>query len=297
MEMAEESFGLRKETYTMQTVLNYKAIDRTLRIVVTLILALLAILYIFPLLWMISSAFKFEIDVLEFPIRLIPKRVNLNNFTIIFTDREFIQYYINSIKVTSISIIGNLTFASLAGYAFARLRFKGRDAIFLIYIAMMMIPIQVTILPKYLIFSNLGLTNTHYALILPEMFSVFTTFLLRQNFIGIPYEFNEAGLIDGASQTQIFTNLILPLAKPGIMTATILSFTWIWNDYLNPLVFLSSTNKLTLTVGLHRFQESFSSNNALIMAGATISLIPVILVFVSLQKYFIESFASSGIKG
>ena len=161
----------------------------------------------------------------------------------------------------------------------------------------MMVPGQVLLLPKYIYFQNLHITNTHLALIMPGLFSVFGVLLMRQVFMQIPFEYTEAAYLDGASHPTIFLKLILPLAKPGLMTALLLAFSWSWNDYINPLVFLSNDKLFTLTVGLQRFQEDASTNYALIMAGATVSLIPLIVLFLFTQKYFIESFASAGVKG
>ena len=185
----------------------------------------------------------------------------------------------------------------MAAYAFGRLNFRGKKLLFTLYLSTMMVPGQVLLLPKYIYFSQLHITNTHLSLILPSLFSVFGVLLMRQVFMQIPFEYTEAAYIDGASHLRIFWNLILPLAKPGLMTALLLGFTWSWNDYLNPLVFLSNEDLFTLTVGLQRFQEDASTNYALIMAGATVSLIPLIVLFLFTQKYFIESFASAGVKG
>ena len=161
----------------------------------------------------------------------------------------------------------------------------------------MMIPSQVMLLPKYIYFSQLHIINSHMALILPGLFSVFSVLLMRNYFRSIPFELSEAANIDGAGQFRIFMQVILPLATPGLMTLLLLDFTWVWNDYMNPLIFLSNEKLFTLTVGLQRFQEDASTSYALIMAGATISLIPIIAIFLLTQKFFIESFASAGIKG
>ena len=246
---------------------------------------------------MISTSFKYEIDVMEFPVRLIPKNWNFQNYVTVFTKSDFPGYYLNSVKVTCITILGELCITTMAAYAFARLKFRGKKFLLTMYLSTMMIPGPVLLLPKYIYFSQLHLTNTHMALILPGLFSVFGVLLMRQVFMQIPFEYTEAAYMDGASHPSIFLRLILPLAKPGLMTVLLLGFTWSWNDYINPLVFLSNDNLFTITVGLQRFQEDASTNYALIMAGATVSLIPLILLFLFTQKYFIESFASAGVKG
>ncbi len=277
--------------------MSYKSKRLMLRIVVTVVLAALALVFVFPFLWMLSTSFKYEIDVMEFPVRLIPKNWNFQNYITVFTKSDFPGYYLNSIKVTLITIIGELCVTTMAAYAFARLTFRGKKFLFTLYLSTMMIPGQVLLLPKYIYFSQLHITNTHLALIMPGFFSVFGVMLMRQVFMQIPFEYTEAAYMDGASHPVIFLKLILPLAKPGVMTTLLLGFTWTWNDYINPLVFLSSDKLFTLTVGLQRFQEEASTNYALIMAGATVSLIPLIVLFFFTQRYFIESFASAGVKG
>ena len=267
------------------------------RILVTALVAMFALLCIMPFVWMVSTSFKYEIDVMNFPFKLVEDRVNLNNYRSVWSESNFPTYYLNSLKVTFLSLMGNLVITTMCAYGFARLRFRGKNLIFALYLATMMIPDQVTLLPKYLYFSSLSLTNNHLSLILPAMFNVFGVFLMRSYFESIPYEITEAAHVDGAGQLRIFAQVILPLARPGVMTLLLLSFTWSWNDYLNPLIYLSSDRLLTLTVGLQRFQESASTNYALIMAGATVSLIPILLLFLFTQKYFIESFATAGIKG
>lgn len=268
-----------------------------LRIGATVIVAVFAVSCIFPFIWMLSTSFKYEIDVMEFPIRLIPKNWNFNNYAEVMRNSNFPTYYWNSIKVAVISVAGQLLITTMAAYAFARLRFRGKEALYALYLATMMVPAQVIILPKYLYFSQLGLANTHWALILPSFFSVFGVLLMRGAFQSIPFELTEAAYIDGASHPLIYWKLILPLAKPALMTLVLIAFTWSWNDYINPLIFLSKDAMLTLTVGLQKFADEASNNYALIMAGASLSLIPIIAIFMTAQKYFIESFASAGIKG
>lgn len=268
-----------------------------LKILLTALVAIFALICIFPFVWMLSTSFKYEIDVMEFPISIIPKRWNFGNYVTVWTKSNFPRYYLNTMKVVFCTVLGEITVTTLAAYAFARLRFRGKGFLFMLYLATMMIPSQVMLLPKYIYFSALHITNTHFALIIPGLFSVFSVLLMKNYFSEIPFELSESGYIDGANHPRIFANLILPLAKPGLMTLLLLDFTWVWNDYMNPLVFIHSEKLFTLTVGLQRFQEEASTSYALIMAGATISIIPIIILFMFTQKFFIESFASSGIKG
>jgi len=270
---------------------------KAMKVAATVAVIAFSLFCIFPFVWMVSTSFKFEIDVMEFPIRLIPKRVNSGNYVTVWTRSNFPQYYLNTMKVAAISILGQLLITTMAAYSFARLRFPLKKMFFTVYLSTMMIPSQVMLLPKYIYFSRLHLTNTHLALILPSFFSVFGVLLMRNCFRDIPMELTEAAHIDGAGHGRIFWQIMLPLAKPGLMTLLLLSFSWSWNDYINPLIFLSKDSLFTLTVGLQRFQEEASTNYALIMAGATISLLPIIALFLFTQKFFIESFATAGIKG
>lgn len=264
---------------------------------VTLILLAGGIVCLAPLAWMLSTSFKYEIDVFEYPIRWIPKRLNPGTYARVFSDGSFFHYYWNSVKITGIGILGNLFFASLAAYAFARLRFKGKNFLFMLYLATMMVPSQIILVPKYMLFDWLHLYNTHWALILPGFFDVFGVFLLRQSFMSIPMTLSEAALIDGASQTQVYSRIILPMAKPTLMTLLLLNFTNYWNDYINPKTFLLDADLYPLTVGLQKFQISNSSNYSTIMAGTVVALIPILIVFLIAQRYFVESVAFSGIKG
>jgi multiple sugar transport system permease protein len=275
----------------------HKKIVRIFRVVVTLLVAVFALLCIMPFVWMISTSFKYEIDVMNFPFKLIEDRVNVTNYATVWFKSNFPLYYWNSIKVTGFSLLGNLAFTTMAAYAFGRLRFRGKEIIFAVYLATMMIPDQVTILPKYLYFGAMRITDSHLALILPAIFNVFGTFLMRGYFESIPFELTEAAVVDGAGQFRIFSRVILPLAPAGVMTLLLLSFSYSWNEYLSPLIFLISENLFTITIGLQYFMDSASTNFALIMAGATLAVFPVLIFFLFSQKYFIESFAAVGIKG
>ena len=269
----------------------------TARWLVTLLLLLFGIVCLAPLAWMISTSFKFEVDVFEYPMRWIPRRINTKTYERVFSDNSFLLYYLNSIKITGIGVAGNLFFASLAGYAFARLRFKGSSVIFMIYLATMMVPNQIILAPKFMMFNWMKLYDTHLALILPGFFEVFGVFLLRQAFKSVPMEFSEAALMDGAGQLRVYFQIILPMVKPTLLTLMLLNFTSYWNDYINPKTFLLSSELYPLTVGLQKFQISNSSNYSTIMAGTVVSLMPILIVFLVAQKYFVGSIASAGLKG
>ncbi len=266
------------------------------KLVLTVFIFGIAIAFIFPFLWMISTSFKYEAAVMEFPFHLIPKEVNTTNYMKVWKTNSFPVYYKNSIFVTLLTVLGDLCLTSMAAYSFARLRFRGKNIIFSLYLSAMMIPAQVLLLPKYIIFGKLGINNTHLALILPGICSIFSIFMLRQFFMTIPNDLSEAAKIDGAGYFRTFIQIILPLAKPGLVTLVLISTIWSWNDYINPLIFLSSDKLFTLTVGLQRFQESNSSNYAVIMAGTVCAILPVVILFIAFQKQFVASIASSGIK-
>lgn len=268
-----------------------------IKFIVTIVVGLFALMCIFPFIWMISASFKNEIDVMEFPIRIIPKVFNWSNYSNVWMKSDFPNYYINSIIVTGITLVGTMILSTTAAYGFAKLKFRGKNIIFMIYLTTLMVPVQVTLLPKYIYFGELHLNNTFYALILPGIFSAFNTFLMRQYFEGIPKELTEAAEIDGAGHFRIFYQIILPQTKSGLVTLLLFSFTWTWNDYINPLIYCNKDSLLTLTVGLQRLQQAESTHYALIMAGCTMALAPLIILFLFTQKYFIESFASSGVKG
>lgn len=267
------------------------------KVVVTAVVLGLAVIFIFPFLWMISTSFKMEIDVFDFPIRLIPKTWNFENYKKVFADSQFLLFYRNSLVIAVCSVAGNIWLSSAAAYAFARLKFRGRKAIFALYMITLMIPLQIVLLPKFIMFQRIGLYDSVWALILPAMISPFATFFLRQTYMSIPMELSEAGVIDGAGQWRIYLQLIFPLAKGSMVTVGILAFIDSWNDYMQTSILLRSVEKFTIPIGLEWFSTSNSTNYALIMAATVVSLIPILAIFILTQKYYIESIAASGIKG
>ena len=267
------------------------------RLVITGVVLLLAIVFIFPFLWMISTSFKIEMEVFDFPFRFIPKHWNFGNYKKVFADSRFLGFYKNSLFISIISVAGNLFLSSMAAYAFARLKFKGRNVIFALYMITLMIPLQVLLLPKFIMFQRMGLYDSYLALVLPAMISPFATFFLRQTYLSIPMELSEAGRIDGAGHWRIYLQLIMPLAKGSMVTVGILAFIDSWNDYMQPSILLRSVEKFTIPIGLEWFSTSNGTNYALIMAATVVSLVPILLIFICTQKYYIESIAASGIKG
>lgn len=276
--------------------------DRGTRIrwaVITILMWVIALLFIAPFAWMIVSSLKREIDVFRLPIRWIPEPLTWKNYVEVWTgDYPLTKYIGNSLIVATARVVGELFTASLAAYAFARMEFRGRNAIFVLYVATLIIPHQMLLVPRFILYRELGIYDTLWALILPGIFTVFGTFLLRQFFLTIPRDLSDAARIDGATEFQIYSRIILPLAKPALASLAILAFVWSWNDYETPLVMLTSEANFTVPLGLTRYiDEGGGFSAALIMAGAVSSILPVIVVFLILQRQFIAALARSGLKG
>ncbi|MBD2867020.1 carbohydrate ABC transporter permease [Paenibacillus arenilitoris] len=275
-----------------------KSISFALKVFVSLLMGLFALVMIIPFLWMISTSFKVNGEVFDYPIQWIPNQWNFENYKKVWTgDNPFYLYYFNSLKITVITVAGNLFTSAMAGFAFARLQFKGRNFLFLLYLSTMMIPSQVLLVPRFILFDTMKLINTHYSLILPGMFTVFGTFLMRQFFSTLPGELLEAAKVDGAGYWRTFWQICLPLTKPALMTLLILTFTWHWNDYEQPLIFLRDKALYTIPLGLTTFVEEFGTDYVLSMAASVSALIPILIVVVICQKWFVEGITSSGLKG
>lgn len=272
--------------------------DAALKYSLSLIISLCGILMIIPFVWMISSSLKRPIDVFSIPIQWIPEYWYPQNFISVWTGRYyFLSSYFNSIKVSSINVIGAIFTSACAGYAFARIRFKGRDTIFLLYLATMMIPPQVTIIPRFILFNWLGILNSHYSLILPGIFTVFGTFLMRQAYLQVPNELSESAYMDGAGEIRIWWQIITPLIKPTITALALLVFIGNWNNYEEPLIFLTGRKLFTIPVALSAFTDENISDYNLIMAASVSALLPVIIVFIIGQKYFIKGLIAGAVKG
>lgn len=260
-------------------------------------LIIMAIIMLVPFAWMISASLKFEKDVFSFPIVWIPADPQWSNYAEIWKKVPLMTGFFNTTKLTVCTTVLQLITSSFAAYAFAKLEFKGRDTIFMMYVMTISIPWQVYMVPQYKMMTLFGLTDSHLGIILMHAFTAMGVFLMRQFFIGIPTELLEAARIDGLSEYGIWARLMLPLSKPAIATLCITSFTFEWNDFMGPLIYLSSQSKKTIQLMLRMFNTQYSSNYSQIMAAATVALIPVLILFVCLQQYFVEGVASSGIKG
>ena len=264
----------------------------------SLILLFIGIMIIIPFIWMIFSSVKPEIEVFSYPVRLFPKKWMFSNYVKIWTENySFALFYLNSIKVTVLILIGQLLTSTLAAYGFSKVEFRFRDTLFIVFLANLMVPNLVLWIPRFILLQSFNLLDTHLALILPLSFSAFATFLLRQFFLTIPRELSEAAFIDGCSHLKFLWRILLPLSKPAITSVIIISFVQRWNDYENPLIFLNTKELYTVPLGLTLFIDETIQQYALIMAGAVSALVPVIIIFLLGQQYFIEGITTSGIKG
>lgn len=274
------------------------------RIFYTVLLGLLAFTMIIPFIWMLSASMKHELDVTKIPIEWIPKYFYPNNYLEVWNiggnakvDYHFSLAYFNSLKIAFFNVIGAVLTSCLAGYAFAKLKFKGRDVVFLLYLSTMMIPSQITIIPKFVIFDKLGMIGTHATLILPGIFTITGTFLMRQYFMQIPNELRESAKIDGASEFCTWWRIMLPMAKSSMAALAMMVFLWTWNNYLDALVFLPNWRLYTIPLALTSFIEESNTQYGPMMAAAASALIPVFIIFVIGQKQFVKGLTAGAVKG
>ena len=270
---------------------------KLLRGVLYVALVILALLMLVPFVWMLSSSLKLDKDVFIFPIQWIPSNPRWQNYVDIWKKIPLAKFVLNTTKLTLIVTFLQLLTSSFAAYAFAKLDFKGKNLLFLSYIATIAVPWQVYMVPQFMMMRSFGLADTHLAIICLQAFSAFGVFMMKQFYEGIPDELCEASRIDGMSEYQIWYRIMLPLSKPALSTLTIFTFVNTWNDFLGPLIYLTTESKKTLQLGLRMFLSQFGTEYGLIMAASVLSLIPVLVVFLSLQKYFVEGVAATGVKG
>ena len=260
-----------------------------------IVLTLGGLLVAIPFIWMILSAFKPESEVLQLTPTLWPETFTTENFIYLFENMNFAVYLRNTIIIVLCSFVG-LFFNAMAGYAFAKYKFKGRDKLFYLVLATMMIPGQVTMIPVYLILNQMGLTNTMAGVVLPGLVGAFSIFLFRQFMSTIPDELLEAARLDGASEFRVFMQLILPISKPIMAVQGILTFIAGWNSFLWPLIIANDENLYTLSVGLSLLKGQYGGNFALQMAGSTFMVVPIVIIFIIFQKHIIEGYTISGMK-
>lgn len=275
----------------------YRARERVMTIVSYTTLSLFAAAFLVPIVWMLATALKPDVEQISFPPTLIGSRIQWENLTRAWTAMPFNRFIVNSIFVSGGVTIVTVVGSSMAAYAFSRIEFRGRDTIFLLYIATLMIPVHVTIVPLFIIIRDLGWIDTYRALILPVSFTAFGTFLMRQFFLTVPYELEDSGRMDGASRFILFTRIMLPLVKPALATLAIFTFVTQWKNFLWPLIVVNRTRMMTIPLGLDRFQGQFGTAWNLMMSAAAIGVIPSILFFLFFQKYLAKGIVLSGLGG
>ncbi|MPM11959.1 L-arabinose transport system permease protein AraQ [bioreactor metagenome] len=290
---------------TQKSKLKIKTIIRSrkrstisLRMVLTFILlTVLALLTLVPFLWMVSSSFKTNNEVFTVPIQWIPNTLHPENYSVIWERIPLVTFFKNTAILSIVITVIQLFTSSFAAYGFSKMHFKGRDVLFLAYIGTIAVPWQSYMIPQFIMMRNMGLSDTLWSLILLQAFSAFGVFLLRQYYMTIPDSLSESARIDGLSEWGIYRRIILPLVKPALASLTIITFVNTWNDYMGPFIYLSSTENKTIQLGLKMFVGLYDAEYALIMAASVVSILPVGIVFLSMQKYFVEGVASSGVKG
>ncbi len=262
------------------------------------ILGAIAIVTLFPLLWLISTALKSPTEnILQSPPQLLPTQPTLSNFSSVWQSLPFGQYFYNSILVALLTVALNLVFCALAAYPLARLSFPGRDGIFIAIVATIMIPFQIVMIPLYILTVQMGLNNTYLGMIFPSLASAFGIFLLRQAFMSVPKEIEEAARMDGSSELGLWWYVMLPAIRPALVTLAIFVFIGSWSDFLWPLIIIQDENLYTLPLGVAKLAGTFSLDWRLVAAGSIISIAPVLVLFLFLQRYIVPTETSSGVKG
>jgi multiple sugar transport system permease protein len=276
-------------------IAGYRIKPKTIAVYLTVIV--ITAVMLMPFAWMMSASLKLSRDVFVFPIEWIPSEPRWQNYVDIWTKIPLALFIYNTSKLTIIVTLLQLLTSSFAAYAFAKLDFPYKNTLFLGYIATIAMPWQVYMVPQFLLMREFGLNNTHLALICLQAFTAFGVFLMRQFYMSVPTELCEAARIDGMNEYQIWAKIMLPLSKPALSTLTIFTFVTTWNDFLGPMIYLTKTELKTIQIGLRMFISQYSAEYGLIMAASVVALIPVLIVFLSLQRFFVEGVASSGLKG
>ena len=278
--------------------------NRAAEIIITLLMTAFALTMIIPFIWMISASMKKGVDVMKLPIEWIPQYFYPDNYLKVWNigglavrNYHFALAYFNSLKIAFINLTGSVITSAAAGYAFAKIKFRGRNAIFLLYLTTMMIPGQVTLIPKFTIFATLGLVGTHWPLILPGLITITGTFLMRQYFMQIPDELRESAYIDGANEFVIWMRIMLPVAKASMASLALIVFLWNWNNYLDALVFLPNWRLHTIPVSLRNFIDESVTEYNMIMAASASALLPVFIIFLAGQKFFVKGIIAGAVKG
>ncbi|WP_067623514.1 carbohydrate ABC transporter permease [Alicyclobacillus acidiphilus] len=277
---------------------NARMKSRLYRLVIYLLLIATSICFLIPFAWLVLSAFKTSDEIFVYPPVWWPKHWEWGNFYQALTTLPFARYALNTIIIAGLNVIGNVLSCSLVAYGFARFRFPGRRILFIVLLTTMMVPSQVLLVPQFIMFHDIGWTNSILPLTVPAFFgSAFYVFLLRQFLMTIPLELEEAATIDGAGSLRIFFEIILPLIKPALVAVAVFAFQGAWNDFLSPLIYLNDPSKFTLQLGLTQFQGTYKTEWNLIMAASVVVMLPMLVIFFLAQKYFIEGITMTGTKG
>jgi len=263
---------------------------------VYLFMVLASLASVVPFIWMLITSLKTQAESIQIPLQMLPSHPGFAAYGRILHEIPFTGFYLNSILSTFFTVTLQMIIATMAAYSFARLHFRGRNVVFVLCISILMVPGQAFLIPQFLVVQKLGLLNTLTGLILPGIFSIYATFLLRQFFMAVPKEMEEAALMDGYNHFTIFWRIMLPLIRPGIVACIIINGLWSWNNLMWPLIVNTSSNKLTLPVGLASLSSRAGEEYPMLMAGALMAIIPMLMLFIIFQRYFIQGIASSGVK-
>lgn len=270
---------------------------KVIKIILYALLVSLSVSMLVPFYWMVISSLKLNKDVFSIPMRWWPETMHPENYKVIWNKIPLITFFMNTAKLTVITTLVQLCTSCFAAYGFTKCKFVGRDIIFLMYVTTIAVPWQVYMVPQFILVSKMGLNDTHIGLILMQAFSAFGVFLIRQFYISIPDELCEAARIDGLNEFGIFAKIVFPLGKPAMATLIIFTFTNVWNDFMGPLIYLKTKELKTVQLGIRMFISQYGADYAWIMAASVCSLIPIVIVFLSCQRFFVEGVAASGIKG
>jgi multiple sugar transport system permease protein len=256
-----------------------------------------ALLFALPLVWMILTSFMPDSDINTFPPRFLPSRISFAGYSGLFTDSDIVRWLINSAIVATVAVVSHLVLCSLAGYGFARLRFAGRTLTFFLIVATIMVPIQLLMIPTFIMFSRIGVIDSLPAVIIPWLASAFGVFLMRQFFLALPVELEDAARLDGCNRLQVFSRIVLPLAKPALATLAIFTLLGAWNDLIWPLIAVSNEHWYTVQLGLANFQGTRRTQWQLLMAGNVVATLPLLIGFVAAQRHFVATMTFTGVKG
>lgn len=281
---------------TISTTLHRQRLVRRTAIYATLVL--FGLIFLLPFAWMVSTSVKPNDQVFVYPPQWLPNPILWDNYVDALTKVPFLSYFRNTVFISGMTIVGNLLSCSLVAYGFSRVRWFGRDAVFLIVLATMMLPTATTLVPLYVIFRNLGWMGTFNPLVVPPFFgTAFFIFLLRQFFMTIPMDLSDAARIDGENEFGIFWRIILPLSKPALVTVALFSLLWSWSDFFGPLIFLTNEDLYTISLGLVQFQSRYDTAWGQVMAASTVFTLPVLVLFFVSQRQFVEGVTVTGLKG